>query len=475
MPKQSLTRNPIASVDWVLLSMVIALMAIGWVMIYAAGYGQGYPDSLSDWFLRTPVGKQTIFIIISLGLLLCTLVIDHRFWRNGAFIVYGLTLLMLIGVLIFGKEVKGARSWYGLFGFSLQPSEFAKFGATLAVASFLAGYRGQVRNMQTWAIAIGFFAVPAVLILLQPDAGSALVFSGLMLILYRAGLNASLFVLAFVAAILLIMGFVFPPSRIGLILLGFSLMVLAFQFEKTRWYFMLGIVGMAVAIHFYLQEGSMWYLPLALAVTAFIGLGVYWYTKRKSNLVGGLTAFILGGTTLAAISNFLFNSLASHQQDRINVWLQPSKCDPRGSLYNVLQSKMAIGSGGWQGKGFLDGTLTKLRYVPEQTTDFIFCTVGEEHGFIGAFLVIGLFVALLLRLISLAERQRSLFAQYYMYGVAGILFVHFLTNIGMTMGLMPIIGIPLPFISYGGSSLIAFTLITGVALRLDATRAEREG
>lgn len=474
MPKQSLTRNPIASVDWVLLSMVIALMAIGWVMIYAAGYGQGYPDSLSDWFLRTPVGKQTIFIIISLGLLLCTLVIDHRFWRNGAFIVYGLTLLMLIGVLIFGKEVKGARSWYGLFGFSLQPSEFAKFGATLAVASFLAGYRGQVRNMQTWAIAIGFFAVPAVLILLQPDAGSALVFSGLMLILYRAGLNASLFVLAFAAAILLIMGFVFPPSRIGLILLGFSLMVLAFQFEKTRWYFMLGIVGMAVAIHFYLQEGSMWYLPLALAVTAFIGLGVYWYTKRKSNLVGGLTAFILGGTTLAAISNFLFNSLASHQQDRINVWLQPSKCDPRGSLYNVLQSKMAIGSGGWQGKGFLEGTLTKLQYVPEQTTDFIFCTVGEEHGFLGAFLVISLFVALLFRLVSLAERQRSLFAQYYMYGVAGILFIHFLTNIGMTMGLMPIIGIPLPFISYGGSSLIAFTLIMGVALRLDATRAERE-
>jgi rod shape determining protein RodA len=474
MPKHSLNRNPIASVDWVLLSMLLALMSIGWVMIYAAGFGQGYPDSLSDWLFKTSVGKQTLFIAISLGLLLCTLVIDHRFWRNGAFIIYGLTLLLLLGVLIFGKEVKGARSWYGIFGFSLQPSEFAKFGATLAVASFLAGYRGQVRNIQTWAIAIGFFVVPAALILIQPDAGSALVFSGLLLILYRAGLNASLFVLAFGAATLLILGFVFPPSRIGLLLLGFSLLVLAFQFEKTRWYFMLGIIGLGVAVHFYLQQGSMWYLPLALAITAFIGLGAFWYTKRKASLVGGLTAFVLGGTALAAISNFLFNSLAPHQQDRINVWLQPSKCDPRGSLYNVLQSKMAIGSGGWQGKGFLDGTLTKLQYVPEQTTDFIFCTVGEEHGFIGAFFVIGLFVALLLRLVSLAERQRSLFAQYYMYGVAGILFIHFLTNIGMTMGLMPIIGIPLPFISYGGSSLIAFTLIMGVALRLDATRAERE-
>jgi len=474
MAEYNQTRNPIASVEWIMLSMVIGLIAIGWVMIYAAGYGQGYPDSLSDWLLGTPVGKQTIFIAISMGLLLCTLVIDHRFWHNGAFLVYGLALLLLIGVLIFGKEVKGARSWYGLFGFSLQPSEFAKFGATLAVASFLAGYRGQVRKAQTWATAIGFFVVPAVLILLQPDAGSALVFAGLLLILYRAGLNASLFVLGFAAAGLLILGFVFPPSRIGLLLLGVSLLVLGYQFEKTRWYFLLGICGLGAIVHYYLQEGSMWYLPLALATTAFIGLGAYWYTKRKASLVGGLTALVLGGTMLAGISNFLFNSLASHQQDRINVWLQPSKCDPRGSLYNVLQSKMAIGSGGWQGKGFLDGTLTKLRYVPEQTTDFIFCTVGEEHGFIGAFLVVGIFVALLLRLVSLAERQRSLFAQYYMYGVAGILFIHFLTNIGMTMGLMPIIGIPLPFISYGGSSLIAFTLIIGVALRLDATRAERE-
>jgi len=474
MPRQTLTRNPIASVDWMLLSMLLALMGIGWVMIYAAGYGQGYPDSLSEWLLKTSAGKQALFIGISLGVLLCTLVIEHRFWRNGAFIIYGLTLLLLLGVLVFGKEVKGARSWYGIFGFSLQPSEFAKFGATLAVASFLAGYRGQVRSMQTWGLAVGFFAVPIALILLQPDAGSAIVFSGLLLVLYRAGLNPSLFVLGFAAAALLILGFVFPPSRIGLILLGLSLLFLAYQFEKGRVYFMLGIVGLAVAVYFYLEQGGAWYLPLALTGTAFIGLGVYWFTKRKAGLVGGLSAFVLGGTALAAISNFLFNSLAAHQQDRINVWLQPSKCDPRGSLYNVLQSKMAIGSGGWQGKGFLEGTLTKLSYVPEQTTDFIFCTVGEEHGFLGAFLVIGIFVALLLRLVSLAERQRTLFAQYYMYGVAGILFIHFLTNIGMTMGLMPIIGIPLPFISYGGSSLIAFTLILGVALRLDATRAERE-
>ena len=468
--QHALLRNPIATVDWVLLSILLALLALGWLMIYAAGYGQGYPDGLGEWLLGTPVGKQTIFIGVSLALLLCVLVIDHRFWRNGAFGVYGLALLLLVGVLVFGKEVKGARSWFGLAGFSLQPSEFAKFGTALAVASFLAAYRGQVRSVQTWLTAGALFVVPAGLILLQPDAGSALVFGGLTLVLYRAGLNASLFVVALAAGALLTVGLVFPPSRVGLALLGMAIVTLALQFERYRWYYVLIVGALAVATHFYLRQGDMWYLPLALAAAAFVSLGAYWYRRRKTALVGALGGMVVAGTALATASNFLFNSLAPHQQDRINVWLQPAKCDPRGSLYNVLQSKMAIGSGGWQGKGFLEGTLTKLRYVPEQTTDFIFCTVGEEHGFIGAFVIIALFVGLLLRLVHLAERQRSLFAQYYLYGVAGILFVHFVLNVGMTMGLMPIIGIPLPFISYGGSSLIAFTLILGVALRLDAMR-----
>ena len=474
MPRPAPARNPLATVDWVLLSLLLALLAVGWVMIYAAGYGQGYPDALGDWLLQTPIGKQTIFLVASLGLLLCTLVINHRFWRNGAFVIYAATLVMLVGVLLFGNEVKGAKSWFSIGGFSLQPSEFAKFGATLALASFLAAFRGQVRGLQPWLIAAALCIAPAALILLQPDAGSALVFGGLAMVMYRAGLNANLFVFGLAAATLLIAGFVFPPSRVGLVLLGLAILALVMQFERGKAYYVAGVLALCVAVHFYLQQGDMWYLPLALAAVAFIGLGVYWYMRRKSGLVGALSTFVVIGTALATASNFLFNSLAPHQQDRINVWLQPAKCDPRGALYNVLQSKMAIGSGGFQGKGFLEGTLTKLRYVPEQTTDFIFCTVGEEHGFIGAFFVILLFAALLLRLVSLAERQRSLFAQYYMYGITGILFVHFLFNVGMTMGLMPIIGIPLPFISKGGSSLIAFTLIIGVALRLDATRGERE-
>ncbi len=471
--RRAVLRNPIANVDWVLLSILLALLAVGWVMIYAAGYGQGYPEGLGEWLTGTVVGKQTIFLGVSMLLLLCCLVIDAKFYHNGAFVIYGLGLLLLAGVLVFGKEVKGARSWYGIGGFSLQPSELAKFGAALGVASFLAAYRGQVRNLQTWLIAGALMLAPSALILLQPDAGSALVFFGLMLVMYRAGLNGNLFVFGFGVMVLLTLGFVVPPSRVGLALLGLSTLVMTLLFER-RVYYALGAVAGAVGLGYYLDQGGDWYLPVALATAVFAGLASYWYTRRRRGLVMSLATLVVGGTAMAATANFLFNNmLAPHQQDRINVWLQPSKCDPRGSLYNVLQSKMAIGSGGFEGKGFLDGTLTKLRYVPEQTTDFIFCTVGEEHGFIGSTLVIGLFLALLLRLVNLAERQKSLFAQYYMYGIAGMLFIHFLLNIGMTMGLTPVIGIPLPFISYGGSSLISFTLIVGVALRLDATRAER--
>ena len=476
MPRTPRVRNPIAAIDWPLLSMLLALVAIGWVMIFAAGIGQGYTDHLPSFLTGTPAGKQLLFIGISSGLLIFTLVTNHRFWRDGAFFIYLGTLVLLLGVVFFGKEVKGARSWYGIGPFSLQPSEFAKFGAALALAAFAATIRTQqVKTFVPWLQASGIFLLPAALIMLQPDAGSALVFTGLTIVLYRAGLSPTLFVVAFFGAAMLVTGLVFEPVVIATALFGLATALLAGQFPRGALYAVAALLGVGVLVYLSATSATSPYVPLALATVVFAGLGIYWYTRRKSQLVQALTATALLGTAVAATANYLFNNaLAPHQQDRLNVWLQPSKCDPRGSLYNVLQSKMAIGSGGLQGKGFLEGTLTKLRYVPEQTTDFIFCTVGEEHGFIGATVVIGLFLGVLLRLVSLAERQRSPFAQYYMYGVAGILFVHFTLNVGMTMGLMPIIGIPLPFISYGGSSLMAFTLIMGVALRLDATRTERE-
>ena len=475
MPRAPRVRNPLAAIDWPLLSMLLALVTIGWVMIFAAGIGQGYTDHLPDFLTGTPAGKQAIFIGVSGGLLLFTLVTNHRLWRDGAFFVYLGTLLLLVGVVIFGKEVKGARSWYGIGPFSLQPSEFAKFGAALALAAFASTLRApQVKAVLPWLQAAGIFLVPAALIMLQPDAGSALVFTGLTIVLYRAGLSPTLFAVGFFAAAMLVTGLVFHPAVIATTLLGLATVLLAGQFPRGGGYAAAAVVGVGVLVYVGAIRETSPYVPMALAAAIFAGLGIYWYARRKSQLVQALAAAVILGTGVATTANYLFNNaLAPHQQDRLNVWLQPSKCDPRGSLYNVLQSKMAIGSGGLQGKGFLGGTLTKLRYVPEQTTDFIFCTVGEEHGFIGAAVVIGLFLGVLLRLVYLAERQRSLFAQYYMYGVAGILFVHFTLNVGMTMGLMPIIGIPLPFISYGGSSLMAFTLIMGVALRLDATRVER--
>lgn len=476
MPRTPQVRNPLAAVDQPLLGMLMALVAIGWVMIYAAGVGQGYTDHLPDFLTGTPAGKQLIFIVVSSVLLVFTLVTSHRFWRDGAFLFYLLTLLLLLGVIFFGKEVKGARSWYGIGPFSLQPSEFAKFGTALAIASFTAAFRGQqIQGVVPWVQAAGIFLLPAALILLQPDAGSALVFVGLTMVLYRAGLNPALFVVGFFGAGMLVAGLVFEPALIAMALFGVAGVLLAAQFPRGALYGVLATAGLVGLLFLVGRTETSPYLFAGLTAALFVGLGLYWYPRRKSQLVQALAAAVVLGTGVATTANYLFNNaLAPHQQDRLNVWLQPSKCDPRGSLYNVLQSKMAIGSGGLQGKGFLEGTLTKLRYVPEQTTDFIFCTVGEEHGFIGATVVIGLFLGVLLRLVSLAERQRSLFAQYYMYGVAGILFVHFTLNVGMTMGLMPIIGIPLPFISYGGSSLMAFTLIMGVALRLDATRVERE-
>ena len=476
MPRTPRVRNPIAAVDWALLSMLMALVTIGWVMIFAAGIGQGYTDHLPGFLTGTPAGKQLIFIGVSSVLLVFTLVTNHRFWRDGAFLIYLVTLLMLLGVVFFGKEVKGAKSWYGIGPFSLQPSEFAKFGAALAIASFTAAFRGQqIQGVVPWLQAAGLFLLPAALIMLQPDAGSALVFTGLTIVLYRAGLNPALFVMAFFGAAMLVSGLVFEPAMIAAVLFGLAVALLAGQFSRGALYGGLAAAAMLALVYFGSQTTTSPYLFAGLAAVIFAGLALYWYPRRKSQLVQALVATVVLGTSVATGANYLFNNvLAAHQQDRLNVWLQPSLSDPRGSLYNVLQSKMAIGSGGLQGKGFLEGTMTKLRYVPEQTTDFIFCTVGEEHGFIGAAVVIGLFVGVLLRLVSLAERQRSLFAQYYMYGVAGILFVHFTLNVGMTMGLMPIIGIPLPFISYGGSSLMAFTLIMGVALRLDATRVERE-
>ncbi|NNE30643.1 MAG: rod shape-determining protein RodA [Saprospiraceae bacterium] len=457
-------------VDWVTASLYLSLVIIGWLMVYAVGYDDSLEAGIFS--LSTNAGKQGLFILVSLLAVFVCFLIDGKFWETFAVLFYGLTILLLVAVLIFGTTVKGATSWFSLGGISLQPSEFAKVGAALAVASFLSTQKSKLDNFRDTISAIALFMVPAILILLQPDAGSALVFLGFFLVLYRAGLHPMIFVYAISAATLTILGLVFNPVviLIGLLLLS-NLIFLFNQSNRLPFSLVVGISGLVSIFLAYI--GRPWPgLGLQLLVYLFMGYQVF--QARRPTLVSQLSGILLIGGLLAFSANYGFNNLLEpHQQDRINVWLQPSKCDPKGALYNVLQSKMAIGSGGLQGKGFLEGTLTKLNYVPEQATDFIFCTIGEEQGFVGVVGIIGIFLILLLRILNLAERQRTPFSRFFAYGVASILFIHIFINIGMTMGLTPIIGIPLPFISKGGSSIIGFSIMIGIMLKLDSVRTGR--
>ena len=334
---------------------------------------------------------------------------------------------------------------------------------------FLSTYDTNLRELRSRLIAIGLFLFPMLLIFLQSDAGSGLVFLSFFIVLYRAGLSPNLYIVGILVTGLIILGILFdiPYVVIGLLLLCIAAFLLNF---KEKLYGLIAFFALGVVTFFATQYYNLLWIIGAILLL-FIALAFIQWRNRKNRLVVLLSLLLGVGSSLAYSANYLmYNVLEKHQQERIKVWLKPSECDPRGALYNVIQSKMAIGSGGFEGKGFLGGTMTKLNYVPEQSTDFIFCTIGEEQGFIGSLGIIGLFFLLLFRISVLAERQRFEFARYYAYGVGGIIFFHFFINIGMTMGLVPIIGIPLPFISYGGSSLLAFTLLIGILLKLDSER-----
>ncbi len=456
------------NVDWFTFSLYISLVTVGWLMIYSVGYDE---DSTSGLFnLHTNHGKQLLFIGISFGVLVITSIIDWKFWRTFAYPIYAFALLQLLGVVFLGVTIKGATSWYRFGGFTYQPSEFAKFATAIAIAAFLSRYNTSLRDWRSAASVLGLMGLPIILIMLQPDAGSAMVFTSFLIVLYRAGLSATLYLFGFVTATLLVLGLVYDPGLITLGLIFLILFILVYNFKERKLSWILGLIAWVAACLIAASLGQV-YPVLALNSVAMLILAYLQYNRRKGQLVAQLLSLVFIGSALSFSANYAFNNiLERHQQDRINVWLRPSLCDPQGALYNVLQSKMTIGSGGLEGKGFLEGTMTKLNYVPEQSTDFIFCTIGEEQGFIGTVGIIGLFLLLLMRIIMLAERQRSDFSRYYAYGVAGILFIHIFINIGMTMGLVPIIGIPLPFISYGGSSILGFSLLIGVLLKLDSNR-----
>jgi len=455
-------------VDWIVLSLYLALVSIGWAMIHAVWYRTTSQLDILE-FLKVGAGKQLLFIGMAIVLIAIVMTIDWKFWRIFAYLIYAIGILLLIAVLIFGKEINGAKAWFSLGFMSLQPAEIAKFGTCLALSSFLSTFKINLREPKNQLLAVGIIFFPVLFILLQPDVGSALVFFSFFILLYREGFPKWPYFIGFVLVVLFIASLIWNVQYILLGLFGIISVIYVLNIKNARnwWIALISIVTLSI-----LLANFNWLSYANILLGSWVGvLTTIFLMKGQGRLATMLFGILTMSIIISFSTNYVFNNiLEPHQRDRINVWLQPQKCDPRGSLYNLLQAKMAIGSGGFLGKGYLQGNMTKLNYVPEQDTDFIFCTIGEEQGFIGVAFVILIYLGLIYRIVIIAERQRSNFSRHYAYGVAGIIFFHFFINIGMTMGLLPVVGIPLPFISYGGSSLLGFTLLIAILLRLDSYR-----
>lgn len=460
--------------DVITVILYFFLVLTGLLMIDSVGAPPGgYGLSVAER-LTTPVGKQFIWLLISgMAWVVINYLIDRKLWVVGAYPVYIITVLLLVAVLVVGKEINGARSWFSVGGLTFQPSELAKFGTCLAMAAFLSQYSGKLTSVRTIVYGSLIWLVPAIVILGQPDMGSTLVFTGFLLVMYREGLNPLIFLLGGFTAAMVVLGILFPFQALLLGLLTLGVILFAFSLPRRNLTYGIGAVVAGAGAFWSVQYGYGWWAAGLLAV-ALLSLSGYHLVQRNTRLVATSLFFLLWGLGLTFTANYAYTNevLPPHQHERVLVWLHPEEADPRGAYYNLLQSKLAIAAGGAAGRGLREGTMTKFDYVPEQQTDFIFSAVGEEQGFIGAATLILVFFALLWRITVIAERQRRTFARAYAYGVAGILLVHFLVNIGMTMGLIPVIGIPLPFISKGGSSLLSFTMMIAVMLKLDKHRGE---
>lgn len=405
--------------------LYVALVGIGWVSIYSAAPVEEYRGVFD---LDELYGKQIIWIGLAFVLVVLILSVQAKFYERFSSIIYVISLISLLGLFIAGKEINGAKSWYSLGSMTLQPSEFAKAATALALAKYLSGINISLKNIKQLATAGLIIALPALFIIPQPDPGSALVYAAFFFALYREGLSL--------------------------------------------WYLLIGIVAIAIFL------GSIAVGPVYTCIGITIGM-VFWYAlsrkrhHRKRLPAPKLIRYAIVGVFcigFSLISSSIFeNVLSARHRNRINIVLGKVE-DKQGIEYNINQSQIAIGSGGWTGKGLLNGTQTQGGFVPEQETDFIFSAIGEEWGFLGASLVIILFMTLIIRLIIMAERQRNTFARVYGYSVAGIFFIHFFVNVGMVLKLLPTVGIPLPFMSYGGSGLWGFTILLFIFVNLDGYR-----
>lgn len=406
--------------DRPLILIFLTLSLIGWVSIYSAVYDQ---DHQSIFDLSQRYGKQLVWIITSILIAFVIWILDPKFFVSISYPFYAFTTLLLVAVLFVGTEVAGSRSWFDLGFFRLQPAEFAKLAAALTISKVLSRHGSNIKELKTQIRLMLIILVPVGLILMQNDTGSAMVYSAFFIAFYREGFSGNIFILGVYSIILVLAALIFEE------------------------------------------------LHVVIVLAALAGLGVYLTRKSIRNILIIISFFIASTAVVYGVHIIFDHVLLPHQSQRINVLLGKSS-DPLGAEYNVTQSKIAIGSGGLTGKGFLEGTQTKFNFVPEQSTDFIFCTIGEEWGFAGSTVLIIIFILLIFRIINLAERQRSHFSRIYGYCVASILFFHFVINLGMTIGFIPVIGIPLPFVSYGGSSLWSFTILLFIFIKLDAHHQE---
>ena len=413
-------KNIFENIDYLSVILYLVLVFIGFFNIYASEFND---DANEIFNLSKRHGKQLLFIFISSLIAFFLIIIDWKFFFSLSFLIYALSISSLILILFVGKITNGSLSWFDFGSFRIQPSEFAKFATALALARYINLFSIKKFNFSKTILCFGLVLIPLLLITIQNDTGTALVFLSFVLVLYREGLTENV------------------------LIFGISIFLLTILCLILDFFVFLIILFFIVSVIFYFLK------------------------KKKKNIINILILFVFCVSYSYSVSYIVKNILPKHQSDRIMVVLGQKK-DPYGIGYNVIQSKIAIGSGGLIGKGFLKGTQTRFDFVPEQSTDFIFCTIGEEWGFSGALIFISLYLALLLRILFLSERQRSNFSRVYGYSVACILFFHFLINIGMTIGLFPVVGIPLPFISYGGSSLISFTILLFVFLNLDSYRLQ---
>lgn len=473
------------ALDWTTVAYFVILVLMGWISIYGASYNFDQSGIL-DWDQRA--GKQFVWILTAFAIGGMLLLVDYKMYSFFAYFIYAATIALLIVTIFVAPDIKGSRSWLVIGPVSFQPAELAKMATALALSRYMSSYNYRLKSWRD-LIPLGMFIMlPFTLIILQKETGSALVFLAFMLMLYREGMNGIILLLIVLAIILFVIVIRFSTVAIGidqgtlgfLIAMGLLLVIqLGYSFFRAHHSKEAGISLAGIAILTILSLiVNVWYT----VNFNYVGLGIvllssiYWalqgfITRHKQYWL--VAAISIGSVAFCYSSDYLFEKvLEPHQQVRIKVLLNMED-DLSGAGYNVNQSKIAIGSGGFLGKGFLNGTQTKLKYVPEQDTDFIFCTVGEEHGFWGSTLVLIIYWLLLMRILRIAERQRESFNRIYAYSVASIFFFHLMINIGMVLGIMPVIGIPLPFFSYGGSSLWGFTIMLFILLRLDASRLER--